>query len=317
MCARFVSRAASAALLLLMATYGPAMSMPNYARQPGVSCLSCHSGLSSQSQVDAFSQKEGSKVLFVSPISSGKLKAGVSMHKGKADLSWASPPVSQAFAESISPQGRSGKGSVLSGLSGFISGESFYAALGFLGQKTGILPSADKSSSSLWYRVGYTPQLGSVNLDMGVFGDTKVVDRLAASRLSNLPELGKETGTIGVDANAVSDLGDMTLSLKAVYLNSGEPLVNTGTQPLEGSNGFGASARLGISRNFGLSAAYHTYTGKTWDSGFRQDAAVIGADVNIADKVTLKSQYTSYGLDKNALTGTDGGAFSILLITGF
>ncbi|MBI5814992.1 MAG: hypothetical protein HZB29_05220 [Nitrospinae bacterium] len=313
-------------LALVLSLAGIGNAMPNYARSPGVSCFSCHSRISSgpASPVAQFASDEisGGSTLYVAPLTNGKLKAGLAIHKDKADQTWAGFASDNGFATS-GVSGERGKsssgGSMLSGLSGFISGEKFYAALGFIGRKTGFLDSETAADTGLWYRVGYAPQFGPVNLDMGLFGDAADMKNFSPSRISDIYNgLGNKNGVVGLDAGAQGSIGDdVSLSLKAVYLNSGDPLLKDRAYYTDGSNGFGAAARIGIGKSFGVSAAYHTYMGKTGESSYRQDAATIGADYNVSGKVTLKSQYTSYGLDKNALTGQDGGAFSILLISGF
>jgi hypothetical protein len=207
--------------------------------------------------------------------------------------------------------------------SAFMSGNTFYASLSLLNERLNEIKDSiyfTSSPQSLWYKFAYTPTIAGLNLAMGVFGETT---RSAQPSGPSTDVYGRaslmKADSIGLDAQAQGTIGGLMVNLKAMYMNSGSsyatPPLNGETRILSSvSDGYGASTRIGV-KSFGLNAAYRTYKGTSGNAEAFENAASIGADFNIANKITLKSQYTSYGTSLD--NRPQDGAFSLWLISGF
>jgi hypothetical protein len=208
------------------------------------------------------------------------------------------------------------------GVSAYMTGDSFYTSLSLLTARLNEFKdsiSIGPPQQSVWFKFAYTPTVVGLNLAMSVFGET-------AMRQSETPATdiygrasSLKADSVGLDAQAQGAIGGLMVNLKAMYMNSGS---SSGSRPLKGetrtlssvTDGYGASARIG-GTSFGLNAAYRTYKGTTGNAEVFENAATIGADMNIANKITLKSQYTSYGPSLGSQP--QDGAFSLWLISGF
>lgn len=300
-----------------------AWSMPNYARQPGVSCFSCHTQINvAEMEQATHSSKDAAGVTLKSL---GGIKAGVSLH-GSPSSQPAWNDVEKYRRDLVSQRVASytdSKQSAAQGVSAYMAGDSFYASLSLLNARLNEIKDSlnfsSPSSQSLWFRFAYTPTVAGLNLAMSVFGES-VAPKAASGAVADVERLSPlKTESIGLDAQVQGAIGGFMVNLKAMYMNSGSA---SGSLPLMGetrnlnsvTDGYGASARIGV-KSFGLSAAYRTYKGLSGNTEAFENTASIGADLNIADRVTLKSQYTSYGV---SLDGPPlDGAFSLWLISGF
>jgi len=302
-----------------------AWGMPNYARQQGGSCFSCHA----QPNGGALTEdgKSSTDAASVTLKEAGGIKAGVSVHT--VPSSTATQPgwddIGKAGRE---PSGQQGAASTetkqAQAVSAFMSGDTFYASLSLLNARLSEIKdsmSLTSSPQSAWFKFAYTPTIAGLNLAMSVFGET-----MTRSTQTGVPmdlygrASSMKADSIGLDAQAQgTTFGGLMVNLKAMYMNSGP---SSASLPLKGetrllsnvTDGYGAAARIG-GQSFGLNAAYRTYKGTTGNTEAFENTATIGADFNIANKITLKSQYTSYGNSLNSRP--QDGAFSLWLISGF
>ncbi len=242
------------------------------------------------------------------------LKAGVSLHNA---------PSTQPAWNNLDKAGREPDGKQPQGISAYMEGNSFYASLSLLNARLNEFRdtiSLGSPSQSVWFKFAYTPTIAGLNLAMSVFGETMTGSTEAGAATGiygRIPSL--KADSIGIDAQAQGAIGNLMVNIKAMYMNSGS---SSASLPLSGetrslnsvTDGFGASARVG-GENFGLNAAYRTYKGTTGNTEAFENAATIGADMNIANRITLKSQYTSYGVSLDSRP--QDGAFSLWLISGF
>jgi len=205
-----------------------------------------------------------------------------------------------------------------------MSGDTFYASLSLLNARLNEIKdsmSLTSSPQSVWFKFAYTPTIAGLNLAMSVFGETMTRSTQAGAPMDLYGRASSmKADSIGLDAQAQgTTFGGLMVNLKAMYMNSGP---SSTSLPFKGetrilgnvTDGYGASARIG-GKSFGLNAAYRTYKGTTGNTEAFENAATIGADLNIASKITLKSQYTSYGTSLDSRP--QDGAFSLWLISGF
>lgn len=252
----------------------------------------------------------------------GGIKAGVSVHTAPSSrTAWNDPKV---WREPGDQQGTSNTDTKQTqSVSAFMSGDTFYASLSLLNARLNEIKdsmSPTSSPQSVWFKFAYTPTIAGLNLAMSVFGETVARSTEQGPSMDLYGRASSlKADSIGVDAQAQGTIGGLMVNLKAMYMNSGS---SSGSLPLKGetrilnsvTDGFGASTRIG-GKNFGLNAAYRTYKGTTGNTEAFENAATIGADFNIANKITLKSQYTSYGVSLDSRP--QDGAFSLWLISGF
>lgn len=297
-----------------------AWSMPNYARQQGGSCFSCHT----QPNGGALTESgRSSDTASVTLKEAGGIKAGVSIHT----TSSTQPAWNDQDKVSREPGGQQGAANIgakqTQAVSAFMSGDTFYASLSLLNARLSEIRdsmSLTSSPQSVWLKFAYTPTIAGLNLAMSVFGETTPRQTETGSAMDLYRRASSmKADTIGVDAQAQGAIGGLMVNLKAMYMNSGS---SSSSLPFRGetrilnsvTDGFGASTRIG-GENFGLNAAYRTYKGTTGNTEAFENTATIGADFNIAKKITLKSQYTSYGPSLDSRP--QDGAFSLWLISGF
>lgn len=285
-----------------------AWGMPNYARQQGGSCFSCHT------QTNMGFSADNGKSSGVALQNVAGIKAGVSVHAA---------PSTQPVWNNFDKAGHEPDGQQTQGVSAYMEGNSFYASLSLLNARLNEFKdsiSLSSPSQSVWFKFAYTPTIAGLNLAMSVFGETVMgsTEAKAATdiygRLSSL-----KTDSIGLDAQAQGAIGGLMVNIKAMYMNFGSSSSSlppsAETRSLNSvTDGFGASARIG-GESFGLNAAYRTYKGTVGSAEAFENAATIGADMNIANRITLKSQYTSYGVSLDSRP--QDGAFSLWLISGF
>jgi len=302
-----------------------AWSMPNYARQQGVSCFSCHTQPNVAALAESVKVSGESDSVALKGVSG--IKAGVSVHTA---------PSTQSSWNNLEKVGRdlgvqhetsNTDDKQAQGVSAYMGGDTFYASLSLLNTRLSefrdtIALSSSPASQSVWFRFAYTPTIAGLNLAMSVFGET--AGRSAEADPSTGISAGRgsslKADSIGLDAQAQGAIGNLIVNLKAMYMNSGS---SSASLPLSGetrnlssvTDGLGASARIG-GKSFGLNAAYRTYKGTAGNAVAVESAATIGADMNITDRITLKSQYTSYGVSLDSGKPQDG-AFSLWLISGF
>lgn len=311
----FASAVLLAALLVSMTDARPAAATPNYARETGVSCFSCHS--QPAKKLGALNPViEPDSGSFVYSSSAGKpFNAGLSIHKssgaGAISAVTADPAAERQTTVSEDNAG-------LAGVSGYFNTENFSASLSFLkrGAEQNLENFVNESGLSVRYRLAFTPKVGPLDMAVGVFGSAEGADGLRNFTYKGPSSLVKPK-SFGLDANVKSQIGFVTLDLKAMYMNAenGESYKSpTGTLS-DVKDSFGAAARVGINKKFGLSAAYRTYKGKSGEEDGAEDVASIGAWVNFSKNTMLESQYTAFGSDRNFLT--DDGVFTLLFIAGF
>ncbi|VAX16561.1 hypothetical protein MNBD_NITROSPINAE02-2141 [hydrothermal vent metagenome] len=312
-------------ILSIPALYFPlsetAFSMPNYARQSNVSCFTCHSQPASTLGASADS-KDSVNNLLSAPDKGIQTKLEAHTSGSEAANAEVSGIRSRRVTELYLTKGdKYDQG--LNGLSGYFNGKGFYADLSLfsLDQKMAD-PEGKSSPMTVWYRFGVAPKVGGVNLALGVFGEMVSLDGTSAASASGTDD---ETDTIGLDAKIKGQIGNVTLNLKAMYLNSISSYV-TATSMRTGrsqatvyaqelSEGFGAAARLNIRKVFGLSAAYRTYKSKDAQDPTQTNLASIGAWVSLSKDMTIESQYTTVGENSSFLT--EESAFTLLFITSF
>lgn len=301
-----------------------AWSMPNYARQQGVSCFSCHT------QPNGGALTEGGKssadTASVTLKEAGGIKAGVSVHT--VPSSTIQPGWDDLGKAGREPSGQQGSTSAetkqAQAVSAFMSGDTFYASLSLLNARFNEIKdsiSLTSSPQSVWFKFAYTPTIAGLNLAMSVFGETMTRSTQTGAPMDLYGRASSmKADSIGLDAQAQgTTFGGLIVNLKAMYMNSGQ---SSTSLPFKGetrilgnvTDGYGASARIG-GKSFGLNAAYRTYKGTTGNTEAFENTATIGADLNIANKITLKSQYTSYGTSLDSRP--QDGAFSLWLISGF
>ncbi len=284
-------------------------ALPSYARNSGESCFSCHSGSDSTSgSIDRLLMEDRSNNK-MDPVSGLNLKAGLKVHTYPA----------QKFGAELVPAGYRDDQN-LSGLSGYIGVGNFEASLGFMGGSgANPLYANHASDSALWYRLAYAPTIGDFGLSFGVMGFSSQYNSANFGReaVSGLAE-GK---SYGLDANINGKIGKLTLAFTAVYLNYDDDLSNailSNTSDSFSSDAFRASAKVGY-KTFGMDAEYKTY--KPFENPARLDELVaenyasIGAKLDIADNVTLRSQYSTFGVDKEVIK--ENSEFRLGVYTGF
>ncbi len=298
-----------------------AFSMPNYARQSNVSCFTCHSQPADTLGASTDS-KDSANDLYSSPDNGIQAKLKAHTSGSEAASTEVSGIRSRQVTELYLTKGdKYDRG--LNGLSGHLNGKGFYANLSLfsLDQKMAD-PEGKSSPMTVWYRFGVAPKVGGVDLALGVFGEMVSLDGAPTRSATRTDD---ETDTIGLDAKIKGQIGNVTLNLKAMYLNSVSSYV-TATSMRTGrsqgavyaqelSEGFGAAARLNIRKVFGLSAAYRTYKSKDAQDPTQTNLASIGAWVNLSEDITLESQYTTVGENSSFLT--EESAFTLLFISSF
>lgn len=310
-------------MAIAVAVFAPswAWSMPNYARQQGISCFSCHTQPNMGSLTENVKGSGESSSVTLKGV--GGIKAGVSVHNAPStqpawnnlDKAGRELGSQQEIANTDARQAQ--------GVSAYMEGNSFYASLSLLNARLNEFRdtiSLGSPSQSVWFKFAYTPTIAGLNLAMSVFGETMTGSTEAGAATDiygRIPSL--KADSIGIDAQAQGAIGNLMVNIKAMYMNSGS---SSASLPLSGetrnlnsvTDGFGASARVG-GESFGLNAAYRTYKGTTGNTEAFENTATIGADLNISNKITLKSQYTSYGVSLDSRP--QDGAFSLWLISGF
>ncbi|VAX22516.1 hypothetical protein MNBD_NITROSPINAE04-1148 [hydrothermal vent metagenome] len=316
--------AVSAVVIVLGSGYSSAM--PNFARESGVSCFSCHTQpTKSLKEASLLSNVLPEESVYSAPISED-LKTGISIHTTWADSVWSdisrlrnSPVAGRSHSANVNNRSGNADNRELdsfTGLSSYIDGGSFFAGLSVMrlsNNLTNETQGNNASDLSLWYRIAYTPKLRGFNMALGVFGTSSAVQRFNLMGVEST-EKATDPKTYGLDAKIAGRIGDITLDLKAMYMNTGKEnaLVKRDSDILDG---FSAAAQVGIKQLFGLSADYRTYKRINGNEVAKGKVASIGAWVNIANNMTLASKYTAFGIDKNILT--EDGVFSLLFITSF
>ncbi|MBF0290909.1 MAG: hypothetical protein HQK86_02000 [Nitrospinae bacterium] len=298
-----------------------AWSMPNYARQQGISCFACHT----QPNVGALANngKNSADISSLLPKGAGSIKSGVSVYTSPSTQPTWSDLVKAGREPASQPGVANTDFKQTQGISAYMTGDSFYASLSLLNARFTQFKdsiSIGQPQQSVWFKFAYTPTIAGLNLAMSVFGET-MMRQAEAGESNNLYGRASslKADSVGLDAQAQGAFGGLLVNLKAMYMNSGSPY---GSLPLKGetrilnsvTDGYGASARIG-GQTFGLNAAYRTYKGTAGNAEAFENAATIGAELNIANKITLKSQYTSYGPSLDTMP--KDGAFSLWLISGF
>ncbi|MBI4666295.1 MAG: hypothetical protein HY751_07800 [Nitrospinae bacterium] len=295
--------------------------MPSYARQPGASCFSCHTQPSATDLKNSLlsNGKTDSKITASAPVT-GKIKAGVSVHKAPAEIGLVAKnrsktePGVQTESESFNKIGDTR--TPAQGLSGFVAGEKFSASLTLLNNSVSGAAPVD-TGASLWYRFAYAPKVDGLNLEMGVFGETPVNAGYALGAADLYGKTGSAS-SYGTYAQMQGNLfGDVTLNLKAMYINSSansSQFKDEARALKDITDGYAAAARIG-NKDYGLSAAYRAYRGKLEGVSAVENAATLGADLAIADNLTVKSQITAYGINRNTIV--EDGAFTLWLISSF
>lgn len=315
--------------LLIVAVYpGESFAMPSYARQSGVSCFGCHSqtGGLEESKLLAIEQSsefslEGLTVLSVAPVTS--LKVGISVHtKPSLDRSFS---IRRSDLDNHIPglKNRQGRAGSMAGFSGFIGSDLFLASVGLLNPSLGYaLPYDQNSDSSVWYRFAFTPSLGGLDFTLGLFGSSNNTgpDRLLGRQAVNDFISAK---SFGLDARVRGAIGPVSIDLKTVYSNTGfeTGLSRRNIGQDEVSDSFNAMAKIGFNKAFGLSAAYRTYdafndySAETVSPQLREEAATIGAWINLTENVILQPQYTTYKTSKQM--DDREGEFKLRFFSGF
>lgn len=316
----YLPLAAAMAVVSLAVWASSAHAMPNYARETGVSCFTCHSKPAKKlGALDPLLNEDNGSFVYSAPV--GEINAGLSIHKNPADISISKEAASEAeLYSTLSPGARGSNNSEeesLTGLSGFLNNESFSASLSLLKPRNSLNDYGDGEDSELAirYKLAFTPKVGGFDFALGLFGASKTPG-MAALRGENTSSL-VEPQAYGLDAKVQRQIGSVTLDLKAVYMNAAEGQTLKGmTRELNDvTDSFGAAANVGFNKRFGLSAAYRTYKGGSGEENRTEEVASIGAWVNFSKNTTLESQYTTFGEDRKFLT--EDGVFTLLFITGF
>lgn len=291
---------------------GGAFAMPNYARDAGVSCFSCHSKPAKElGAASILPAREAGSKLYSMPV--GDVEAGLSIHKTPAlgPGVGAGPGADISFPDGARDGALSGG---VTGLTGAVNSENFTASLSLL-KSIGQDGGADENGLALRYRFAFTPRLGGIDFTFGLFGESAAPRDIGALREGG--SSFERPKAFGLDAGVGGWIGSVTLDLKAMYVNSKDGELFTGKTAGLGDavDGYGAAAEVGFDRKFGLSAAYRTYKGRSAAGETVEDIASIGAWVSLFGGATLESQYTAFGSDRKFFT--DEGAFTLLFITGF
>lgn len=311
--------------LLIALTGSIAGATPNYAREEGVSCLGCHS-LSSTTVIDGVESQliETSSATYSLSQSDSSIKAGMSIF---------TKPVGKLFGyQTLYPDDDDNAGVEenidVESLSGFVGNNLFKATVFMTKAPTTARPGKsaglgkNDDSASIIYRLAYTPKLGNVGFSLGFFGES------ASGKENTNYAYRPETGmgryfwgdSYGVDARINSRIGNIFLGVAAQYVtqNRGGSIDLDGATPAEITDGFKASAEIGYSRVFGLSAAYRTYKGKTvaGDETLIDNTASLGAWVTISDRLTIESQYSATISFEEDPTYNES-AFTLLFLTNF
>ncbi|MGK7345664.1 MAG: hypothetical protein ACNS63_07630 [Candidatus Nitrospinota bacterium M3_3B_026] len=292
---------------------GAAYAMPNYARDAGVSCFSCHSKPAKELGAASIlpAQETGSRVYSV-PV--GGVQAGLSIHKTPGIGGESKTGLAGDLSFSDIARDNALNGGEVTGLSGVVNSENFMASLSLL-KPNGSAGDAGEDSLALRYRFAFTPRLGGIDFTFGLFGESRAAGGVGSLGEGDSPL--ERPRAFGLDAGMGGWIGSVTLDLKAMYVNSRDGELFTGKTTALGDtvDGYGAAAEVGFDRKFGLSAAYRTYKGRNVAGEATEDMASIGAWVSLSGDTTLESQYTAFGSDRKFFT--DEGAFTLLFITGF
>ena len=315
---RCLSLALFAAFVLAAASGPPAFAMPNYARETGVSCFSCHSQPARKlGAVDPLMEPDAGGVVYSVPV--GEMKAGVSVHNnttGFASLGSDGGSLWSSYS-SYKENKVNDRNTPFTGLSGFVDGGSFAASLSLMRPAGGFDSGKDSESDlSLRYRLAFKPKLGGVDFAFGIFGTSKNSQNLDSLKKEGAASL-VDLETYGLDARIGGRIGALSLNFMAKYMNARDgQFLKSSTKFLNDiTDGFSAAARFGVNRKFGLSASYRTYKGKSGEENMTEDAASIGAWLNLSESASIESQYTTFGADRKFLT--NDGVFTLLFITGF
>jgi len=297
-----------------------AHALPSFARQNGVSCVSCHAKPSDVKQLAtaavAEEKRASENVAAPSLPPSRRFDAGLAIHTDSSssrDARSEPDPDDMRLAIHAADARRA-----LSGMTGFISLQRFNAQVGFANRVETAPTDTDRFDPAVWYRLGYAPANGGAGLSFGVFGDT--------GAMNNQPDVEAPTlrtftspRTVGLDAQVRGVVGGYALDLTAMYMSADDE--ETDARWTEGkinlTDGFSAAARLGLTRALSLTAAYRTYKGKDATGAvYGEKITSLGARLSLSDQTSLASWYTTY-LDDQTGGVSDEGAFTLLFISNF
>jgi len=208
---------------------------------------------------------------------------------------------------------RSGITTAAEGLTLYAGGDMFFAAVGLWG------PAPDKADTgfdlSTYYRLAFTPTVADMNLMIGVYGvagETKCVDCLDSTD-------GKKntikTEAFGVDAQLQGEVAGMPLEVQAVYATAGgdAPSDARTSNLYTKADGFSAAAELSLNPIIGVALGYGNYTNKSGAKDVSTNAVTVGLPINLAQNVTLRPEYTTYGDDGRP----KDNKFTLMLFAGF
>ncbi len=316
-----VKRIEAFTLIALVAFATTATALPTFARHEGISCLSCHAskGLHTSDlvtpQITATPYSS-----YVAPLLEDGIKAGITVVPESSgrfleqaagnDLPENSEKVRGVFLTPKEDEGRN-----LSGLTGYLGWNAYSASIGLFNKASA--PQSEKySDPSFWYRFAFAPRLGEgFGVTMAIFGEVSQAGTVDNNR-TRMDSIA-EPESFGLDAQVNGQIGSVNLDFKTMYLNVGENSRFKGENGLlsEVTDGFSATAKIGVERVFGLSAAYRTYKGKIGETEANENIASVGAWLNINESVTMESKYTNFGADDNFVTYDS--LFSLLFMANF
>ena len=313
------------AVLVFLADFSYAT--PNYARQQGISCLGCHA-LSSPMNSNGSEEADAAIRGVTSSLNQteSSIKAGVSIQTKPAGSLFGYKTLYPGAEENA----LTGKNDEVKSLTGFVGNKLFNATVFMITTNTGESDSATgkeggAQSASVTYRLAYTPKLGAVGLSLGLFGEShkdRNNNNIVVNEGYSGPSRLSVAGAYGIDARINSQVGPVSLGFAAKYLTQGEGESSSSHYGekigAEVADGFKASAQVGFSRTFGLSAAYRTYRGKTADNAetLVENRASVGAWVNLNEQITVESQFSST-IPSEETTVIDESAFTLLFLTSF
>ena len=312
------------ALALLVAPFvsTPASALPSFARGEGTPCGSCHtsgaSGIGQRDLLTAIESETTSPVSTVDLLPVAKkqsISASLSLHttidNGADNVDHRIPIDRLRFA--ISPS--SAKPLALSGMSGNVKINNFDASIGFFGDAQGNALLSSTSDPRFWYRLGYSPRFGSLGLAVGLFGESASRSIISREQRDGFAQ------SVGIDAKISGMIADYSFDVTGMYMTSRDPDSAEMVADGDWNNGDGiyASAEVGLSKRFSLTAAYrasNTNSSATSGELDEEQLATIGARLSLSDQTSLASWYTSY-LSERSGDYTSDGAFTLLFISNF
>ena len=188
-----------------------------------------------------------------------------------------------------------GYGTRATGLGVYLGGDLFFATASLWAPyNTAVDTGFDLST---YYRAAFTPNVGDMDLMVGIFGtagETKCVNCESAS-----VETTKKTESFGVDAQLQGEVGGMTLEVQAMYLVAGgdAPSDANTSRLFTKSNGYSGSINLGFHPKAGASVAYSSYTDESGASDVDTEATVVGLWYMLAQNISIRPEYAFYSND--------------------